>query len=570
MDAEETRDPTRKTGILEHVAPDRPRVMDKQILSESNTMTEKYTEMKRIRYPLPGTVCGTGRKIVKYFRLSFRNCRGCILPVFCGILILLNGCAVGPDYVRPTAEIPAAFKESPGWKVAAPSDAQIKGTWWEIYNIPELNALEEQVNVSNQNVAAAEAQFRQAAALVQAARATLFPVAGASATPSRSDKATGGSGSSTRTTTSDYLLAGSVSWEIDLWGKTRRGVEASEASAQANAADLAAMRLSMQASLMQNYFQLRALDAQKKLLDETVVEYRKYLVMTKNRYASGVASKTDVLQAETQLNATRAQAIDTLVQRAQLEHAIAVLIGKPASSFSLPVAPLVAGPPILPVSIPSELLERRPDIAAAERRMAAANARIGVAEAAYYPSLSLNGTGGFDAAQFSKWLVWPSRFWSVGATAAGTLFDGGLRGAQTDQAVAAYDAGVATYRQTVLTGFQEVEDNLAALRILGEEARVQEETVKAAQQSAQISLNQYKAGIVSYLNVATAMTISLGSQITALSIASRRLVASGLLIKTLGGGWDSSAQVQEQGTKGGQEVKPKVQRATGPEESIRN
>ena len=526
--------------------------------------------MKKIRHPLPWTVGEIGRKIATYFQPSFRNRSSLILPVFCGMLTLLNGCVVGPDYLRPTAETPAAFKEAPGWKVAAPRDAQIKGAWWEIYNIPELNALEEQVTVSNQNVAAAEAQFRQAAALVQATRSSLFPVAGVSATPSRSDKATGVSGNSTRATTSNYLLTGSVSWEIDLWGKTRRAVEASEAGAQASAADLAAMRLSRQASLMQDYFQLRALDAQKKLLDETVVEYRKYLVMTKNRYASGVASKADVLQAETQLNATRAQSIDTQVQRAQLEHAIAVLVGKPASSFSLPVSPLVAEPPILPANIPSELLERRPDIAAAERRMAAANAQIGVAEAAYYPSLSLNGSGGFDADQFSKWLVWPSRFWSVGATAAGTLFDGGLRGAQTDQANAAYDAGVATYRQTVLTGFQEVEDNLAALRILGEEARVQEETVKAAQQSAQISLNQYKAGIVSYLNVATTMTISLGSQITALSINSRRLVASGLLIKALGGGWDSSALVQDKEIRDRQQAKPEETGATRPEVSVRN
>ena len=533
-------------------------------------MIGKKTEMKKIRHPLPWTVGEIGRKIATYFQPSFRNRSSLILPVFCGMLTLLNGCVVGPDYLRPTAETPAAFKEAPGWKVAAPRDAQIKGAWWEIYNIPELNALEEQVTVSNQNVAAAEAQFRQAAALVQATRSSLFPVAGVSATPSRSDKATGVSGNSTRATTSNYLLTGSVSWEIDLWGKTRRAVEASEAGAQASAADLAAMRLSMQALLMQNYFQLRALDAQKKLLDETAVEYQKYLIMTKNRYASGVASKADVLQAETQLNATRAQAIDTLVQRAQLEHAIAVLVGKPASSFSLPVAPLVAGPPIFPVSIPSELLERRPDIAAAERRMAAANARIGIAEAAYYPSLSLNGSGGFDAAQFSKWLVWPSRFWSIGSTVTETLFDGGLRGAQTDQAKAAYVAGVATYRQTVLTGFQEVEDNLAALRILAEEARVQEETVKAAQQSAQISLNQYKAGIVSYLNVATAMTISLSSQITALSIESRRLMASGLLIKALGGGWDSSALVQDKGTRDGQKAQPEEPAATGTEESVRN
>ena len=481
---------------------------------------------------------------------------GFLVSIFCGILTFLSGCAVGPDYLKPTAETPASYKEIAGWKVAKPSDTAIKGAWWEIYNNLELNALEEQVNVSNQTIAVAEAQFRQATSLVQASRAALFPGVTTSVTPSRSDKVTGGSGSSTRNTTSDYLLTGSVSWEIDLWGKTRRAVEASEASAQASSADLAAMRLSMQVLLVQNYFQLRTLDAQKKLLDETIVEYQKYSDMTKNRYAGGIASKADVLKAETQLNTTRAQALDTLVQRSQLEHAIAVLIGKPASEFSLAVSPLAATPPDIPAGIPSELLERRPDIAAAERRMAAASAEIGVAKAAYYPAIILNGSGGFNAAQFSKWLIWPSRFWSIGTTATETLFDAGLREAQTDKAIAAFDAGVATYRQSVLTGFQEVEDSLAALRILAEEAKVQDEAVKAARQSAKISLNQYKEGIVSYLDVVTAMTISLSNERTAIDITSRRMVASGLLIKGLGGGWDSSVLSQENGS-GRKEATPK-------------
>jgi NodT family efflux transporter outer membrane factor (OMF) lipoprotein len=292
---------------------------------------------------------------------------------------------------------------------------------------------------------------------------------------------------------------------------------------------------------MQNYYQLRTLDIQKQLLDETAGEYQTYLKMIKNRYVSGVASRADILKAETLLNATRSQALDTCVQRSQLEHAIAVLIGKPASEFSLPISSINMQPPAIPAGIPSELLERRPDIAAAERRMAAASAGIGVAKAAYYPVLTLNGTGGYNSSRLSDWLVWPSRFWSIGSTAAGTLFDAGLREAKTNQALASFDASVANYRQTVLTGFQEVEDNLAALRILAEEAKVQEETVKAAQQSAQISLNQYKAGIVSYLDVITTSTIALSSRITAISIDSRRIIASGLLIKSLGGGWISPA-----------------------------
>jgi NodT family efflux transporter outer membrane factor (OMF) lipoprotein len=491
-------------------------------------------------------------KIVKNALLSFIKRCGLILFLFSGVLTLLTGCAVGPDYVRPTAETPGSYKENAGWKVAEPRDNITKGAWWKIYNDPQLNTLEEQVNVSNQNIAVAEAQFRQATSLVQASRAGLFPVVGVSSTASRTSRATGGSGSASRgrSTTNDFLLTGLVSWEIDVWGKIRRTVESSEASAQASAADLESIRLSMQASLAQNYFQLRALDAQKKLLDATVAEYQKYYDMTTNRYNSGVAAKSDVLKAETQLKTARAQAIDILVQRSQIEHAIAVLIGKPASLFSIISSPLAALPPTIPVGIPSELLERRPDIAAAERLMAAANAQIGVAKAAYYPAVTLNGSGGFDAAQLSKWLIWPSHFWTIGATAAETILDFGLRSAHTDQAIAAYDASVATYRQSVLTGFQEVEDNLAALRILEEEARVQDEAVAAARQSAVISLNQYKAGTVSYLDVVTVLTILLNNERTAIDINSRRMAASVLLIKALGGGWDSSALHKKNGNDG--------------------
>jgi NodT family efflux transporter outer membrane factor (OMF) lipoprotein len=479
---------------------------------------------------------------VKKNLLELVERKGYILLISFGVLNILTGCAVGPDYVRPTAETPAAYRGDEGWKVAEPRDNIIKGAWWEIYNDPQLNGLEEQVNISNQNIAAAEAQFRQAAALIDAARAGLFPVVGASVAPSRSSRPNGTSGgaSKSRSTTSDFLLTGLVSWELDVWGKIRRTAESSEASAQASAADLEAMRLSMQAALAQNYFQVRALDSQKQLLDLTVTEYQKYLDMTKNRYNGGVASKADVLKAETQLRTTQAQAIDIRVQRAQLEHAIATLVGKPASVFSIPFSPLASAPPPIPAGIPSDLLERRPDIAAAERRMASASAEIGVAKAAYYPAITLTSSGGFDASHIAKWLVWPNHFWTIGSTAAETLLDFGLRGAQTDKARAAFDASIASYRQAVLTGFQEVEDNLSALRILEEEAVVQADAVKTARQSAVVSTNQYKAGIISYLDVVTVLTIALSNERTYIDITGRRMTASVLLIKALGGGWYSS------------------------------
>ena len=341
---------------------------------------------------------------------------------------------------------------------------------------------------------------------------------------------------------SDFLLPLSLSWELDVWGRIRRLVEASKASAQASASDLVAIRLSMQAQLAQNYFQLRTLDGQREILDATTAAYEKTLALTKNRYESGVVAKADVLQAETQLKTTQAQAIDIGVQRAQLEHAIALLCGKPASVSSVSVSPLRAVPPPIPIGLPSEILERRPDIASAERRMAAANAQIGVAVAAYFPTITLSAAVGFEATDLAKLLDWPSRFWSLGPTVSENLFDGGLRRAQTAQARAAYDATVASYRQTVLTGFQEVEDNLAALRILENEARVQDEAVKAARQSLEVTLNQYRSGTVSYINVTTAQTIVLINETTALNIRNRRVIASVLLVKALGGGWDSKAE----------------------------
>ena len=466
----------------------------------------------------------------------------CILLAVAGGALLLGACSVGPDYVRPTVMVPPVFKEMSGWKVATPQDHRSRGKWWERYGDPFLNGLAEQVAVSNQTLAVAEAQFRQARALVQAARAAFFPTVSAGASFTRTLRSANSTGSTASgNATSDFLLPLNASWEPDLWGRVRRSVEASRAGAQASAADLEAARLSLQAELVQDYFQLRTLDAQKKLLDMTAAAFRKSLELTRNRYESGVASRADVLLAETQLKSTEAQAIDTGIQRAQLEHAISTLIGKPASVFSIPFMPLDTRPPEIPVGLPSGLLERRPDIAAAERRIAAANAQIGATEAAYYPTITLTASAGFEASDLSHWLTWPSRFWSFGPAITETLYDGGLRGAQTDQARAVYDASVATYRQTVLTGFQEVEDNLAALRILEQEAGVQGEAVKAAQQSVTFTTNQYRAGTVSYLDVIVTQTVALNNERTAIDILGRRMTASVLLIKSVGGGWDVSA-----------------------------
>ena len=454
--------------------------------------------------------------------------------------LLLLGCTVGPDYVRPDVETPAAFKE--GWKQAEPRDHENRGKWWEAFRDPLLNGLQEQVDISNQNLAKAEAQFRQASALVESARAAYFPTVtgGVSTTRSRSSSTTVAQPSSvpvSRGVVTSHNLPFNAAWEADVWGKISRTVEANLAGAQASAADLEAARLSAQAQLAQNYFQLRALDAQQQLLEDTVAAYERSLQLTQNRYTAGVVAKADVVQAQTQLKTTQAQAIDVGVQRAQLEHAIALLVGKPASSFSIPRAPLSAAPPRVPAALPSELLERRPDIAAAERRVAAANAQIGVTKAAFFPSFTLSAGTGFQSATMAQWLTAPSRFWSIGPAISLPIFDGGLRRVLNDQAIAAYDATVAAYRQTVLAGFQEVEDNLAAMRILEQEASVQEEALKSARQSVELTTNQYKAGTVSYLNVIAVQTTALGNERTAVDILNRRLAASVLLVKALGGGW---------------------------------
>ncbi len=490
--------------------------------------------------------------------------RLCFRPRIVSILLLLlaaggvglwTGCTVGPNYVKPAAEIPEVYKETAGWKVAEPGDEAIRAAWWQIYNDPVLNDLEAQVYVSNQSLAAAEAQFRQARALVQAARAAYYPTislgasyflgAGAGGfgsqrglTTQPGNPSTAGATGTSSGTFSDYILPASVSWEPDLWGRVRRSVEASRASAQASGADLQSIRLLVESELAQNYFQLCALDRERAILDRSVAAYRRFLELTNNRYAAGVASRADVLQAETQLKTTEAQAIDLGVQRAQVEHAIALLAGKPASVFSIPSAAAAMIPPSIPPGIPSQLLERRPDIAAAERRMAAANAQIGVAKAAYYPSITLSASGGFQSTNLSNWLTWPSRFWSLGAGISEIVFEGGLRRAQTNQARAAYEGAIANYRQAVLTAFQEVEDNLAALRILEEESRVQEEAVRSARETVRVTTNQYLAGTLSQLNVIVAQTAALTNERTAVNILNRRMAASVLLIKALGGGWE--------------------------------
>jgi NodT family efflux transporter outer membrane factor (OMF) lipoprotein len=449
---------------------------------------------------------------------------------------------VGPDYRRPDAEVTPAYKEAGEWNVAQPRDALDRGRWWDVFGDRQLDALVERVEVSNQNVRVLEARFRQAQALVTSSRSAYFPTLEADVSLTRSRSPTGVIGGTTagRVITNRSASLNSA-WEADLWGRLRRTVEAVEANAQASAADLAAARLSVQAELAANYFQLRALDAQRQLLDDTVAAFGKSLELTRNRYAAGVAAKVDVVQGETQLKSTQAQAIDLGVQRAQLEHAIAVLIGRPPAGLSIAPLPLSATLPRIPPGLPSELLERRPDIAAGERRVAAANAQIGAAKAAYFPSLTLSASYGSRSADAAQWLTAPARFWSIGPALAQSIFDAGLRRAQTEQAIAAYDATVAEYRQAVLAGFQEVEDNLAALRILEEEAKVQEDAVRAARESVELTLNQYKAGTVSYINVVTVQTAQLNNERAAVGILGRRLVAAVGLVKALGGGWNASA-----------------------------
>lgn len=455
----------------------------------------------------------------------------------------LAACSVGPDYVRPQIDdAPAVFKEGQNWKPAQPRELAANGQWWEMFNDATLNDLAAQVDISNQNLALAEANFRAAMALVQGARASYSPTLDATASATRSRSGSSSSNSNTSSgVRNSYSFGLNASWEADIWGKVGRNVESREASAQASAADLAAARLSAKAQLAQNYLQLRVVDAQQKLYQDTVAAYERSYQLTQNQYAAGTVARSDVIQAQTQLKTAQAQALDNGVTRAQLEHAIALLVGKTPSNFSLPKAPLEAVAPPVPQGVPSMLLERRPDVAAAERRVAAANADIGVAKAAYFPSLTLSASGGYQSSTFADWFSLPGRVWSLGPQLAQSIFDGGARRAATAQAIASYDGTVAQYKQTVLTAFQEVEDNLASLRILEQEADVQNEALESARQAVTLVLNQYKAGTVGYTSVITAQATALSSERSALDILNRRMAASVALAKALGGGWSEES-----------------------------
>jgi len=472
----------------------------------------------------------------------------CSLVVLSGFAVA--SCLVGPKYQRHTAPMTAAFKEAPpeGWKHAEPVDAIPRGTWWEVYCIPELNALEAQVSVSNQNVLVAIAQYREARDQIRIARSALFPTItaapsvvitrGNSAARAGSGAVFSGSQQSGSGVGVDYSLPVDLSYQADVWGSVRRSVRAAAATAEASEADLENVKLMNQAQLAQAYFQMRGLDGDADLLQRTMQAYEQSLQLTKDRMQAGIASGADVAQAQAQYDSTRAQWIDIGVARAQFEHAIAVLTGQPPATLSIPAKPLTMPPPPVPVGVPSELLERRPDITAAERQMAAANEQIGVAQAAYFPTVTLSATAGFASNTLASLFSWPNRFWAIAPSLAATLFDGGLRHAQVDLRRATFDQTVASYRQTVLTSFQQIEDQLAALRILEQEAEAEAQAVKAAQDALDIANAQYLAGTIDYLTVIVSQTTLLTAQRTAIDILTRRLTASVLLIEALGGGWN--------------------------------
>jgi NodT family efflux transporter outer membrane factor (OMF) lipoprotein len=461
-----------------------------------------------------------------------------------GILasFVLAGCMVGPNYARPASTVPSHYKENPNFAIAQPSAAMAKGAWWQIYGDTQLNSLEDQVAISNLTLQAAQQRFEQARAAVRISRSGLYPTASGGLSVSRNRVSSNRplASSTSANNYSDFSIPVDVSYEADVWGRVRRTVEASRSEAQASAADLASVDLTLHAELALDYFALRGLDAQKHLLDSTVVSYQKALDLTQSRYRGGLASAVDVAQAQTQLETTRAESIDVEVQRAQFEHAIAVLIGKPPADFSLPLLPLTVPPPAIPVGLPSDLLERRPDIAAAAQgdvgeigRSGNADIRIGLFDATF-------GGGGFESTSIGTLLQGPSGFWSLAGQAAEVLFDGGLRRGVSRQAKSAYDEAVDNYRQTILSSFQEVEDNLAALRILEQEAQTQHDAVAAAEHSLSLSETRYTGGVTNYLEVTTAQTAALANEVTAVNLLSRRLSASVLLIKALGGGWNAS------------------------------
>jgi NodT family efflux transporter outer membrane factor (OMF) lipoprotein len=469
-------------------------------------------------------------------------------------LVLLSGCMVGPKYKTPAAIVAPSFKEAPpasfaeqdGWKPGQPSDTKLKGDWWTIFDDPQLNALESQIDGANQSLKAAAANFRAARAQIGYERANEAPTIGVGPSIGTvrdsanqpyfpSSLANNGSG--------NFILPIDLNYEIDLWGRIRRSVTAARETAQANDADLDSARLSLHAELAMDYFGVRSADAQEKLLDDTVKAYQSALQLTKDRFEGGAAPQSDVSQAQTQLDQAQVQRTDLEVQRAQYEHAIAVLIGKPPAEFALRPLPLNLQAPAIPQipgTMPATLLERRPDIAADERRMASANEEIGIAQAAYYPTLSLSGSVGLQGTSALNWFTWPSRFWAVGPSLSQTIFDAGRRRASKDITVAQYDANVANYRQTVLTAFQQVEDNLAALRVLSNEAQQQHEATASAEQSLDLFQTRYEGGVDTYLQVVTWQTAALNNQRNDLYIFERRLDASVLLVKALGGGWDTT------------------------------
>ena len=450
--------------------------------------------------------------------------------------LLLAGCMVGPNYKKPEAPPSIAFKELKNWRPAAPRDEASRGEWWRVYNDPELDRLERMVDLSNQTVKTYEAQYRNAVALVGEARASLFPSAGLTGGVTRGTSA-GGSGGGARPASTIYSLSGSASWDADVWGKLKRQLESNVAGAQVSAADLANARLSAQAALATDYFDLRAEDALAALLRETAGNYRRALEITQNQYRAGTTPPLDVATAQAQLDSTEAQLVGVGVQRAQYEHAIALLTGHAPSELSIPPGVLAASVPVMPPGLPSALLERRPDVAAAERQMQQDNALIGVQTAAFYPDVSLSASAGLNALTFAKLFNAASRVWSLGGAASETLFSGGARDAAVAAALATYDASVASYRQIVLTAFQQTEDALSALRILEQQAAAEASAVASARRAVEITTNAWRAGTVAYTSVITEQTLLLSDQQAALSIQQSRLVASVALIQALGGGW---------------------------------
>lgn len=454
------------------------------------------------------------------------------------LALLIGGCAVGPDYQRPTAPTSLQYKEAKGWQQATPQDQLSKGDWWVVYHDSTLDALLRQVRISNQNVAQYEAQYRQALALASESRSDLLPTITGTGSSTRSG-ASATASSSGQSVSNSHALQASASWELDIWGKLRRTLEENRASADASAAELANITLSAQSTLAQDYFQLRILDQRIALYQKSVDAYQRYLTVIQNKYQAGSESRGTLAQAETQLESARASALDLSWQRAQLEHAIAVLMGKTPAEFSLAVAPLQATLPAAPVTLPADLLQRRPNIAQAERTVAAANAAVGVAIAGYYPDLTLSASAGYSGSSFSNLLTLPNRVWSLGPSLSGTLLDFGATSAKVEQARAAYDADVASYRQTVLSGFEEVENYLVALRTFEAEMLAQQRAAASAQESARVTYNQYQAGMIDYLDVASTENTSLTQQQSLLTLQSSQWVTSVQLIVALGGGWQN-------------------------------